>query len=571
MSPRPAAPVVVGFPSSTSISVQPETAGDQTVLSTPATSAVSSFILTTTSVPMHLSSRGHPTASSSSSDQKGRSLPFDLKQRRHDPPLRQLKSNETFFRGRSSVHALSVEHEIGGRATSTGPVAAGYPDCSDVGNDQLTCFPTNSTVVIQNEWSKLIWNFNYPLFIASSNLVDVYLFLASSDTLIRSWTSLSNEEGQLAFSPSDAWWEDQYGASVLPSSTGTRSWQAYFVIVPGGDQLTGAEVHQATFIARQTAIPTVASQSLASQSSTASIASQSSLSVASIATLTSTSISTTLSSVSRASVSSLSTLSVSSLLSLAQANPSSSASILAGSGLGGSLQGSSSGLAIPKWAIVLVSVLSALVLIAALIIAYLIVRRLRTRTPMLAGFTHRRQSPKGGASVNSNAPIMREQDARSNDLGSLQLASAEAGALAAGTVSTVSNRGDDSMLAPTSPTFTYSNQSMDREGHLPLSSPITTTPFRPLVTSPGQQRSVVASPFSTEDANSISNAYREALTHPTFFSDSERDSPPMDDEFQVESLGGSGAEEVLRRELAREGTIVRNVQGGGGGAGQRIT
>jgi hypothetical protein len=76
-------------------------------------------------------------------------------------------------------------------------------------------------------------NFNYPLFIANNNTVDVYLYLASSDELIQSWTDLPNPEGQLAFVPDDSWWGSNKKADVL-ADDGANPWEAYFVIVPGG-------------------------------------------------------------------------------------------------------------------------------------------------------------------------------------------------------------------------------------------------------------------------------------------------------------------------------------------------
>lgn len=185
-------------------------------------------------------------------------------------------------------------------------------------------------------WSKLIWNANYPSFIASNNEVDVYLYLASSDSLIQTWTSLPNAESQLAFQPTDLWWVGQYGASELPE--GGREWEAYFIVNPSGRSLVGTEVHQSTFVALQTALPTTVSLSLASVSSTRSLSSVYSAGLSS--------------SVSTASVASVtSQASISSLKERIKTDPVASSSVAAQGGIG-SLQGdnsASSGL--PKYAV----------------------------------------------------------------------------------------------------------------------------------------------------------------------------------------------------------------------------
>jgi hypothetical protein len=36
--------------------------------------------------------------------------------------------------------------------------SAADPDCSNVGNDVLTCYPNGTTTLVQDEWSKVIFN-----------------------------------------------------------------------------------------------------------------------------------------------------------------------------------------------------------------------------------------------------------------------------------------------------------------------------------------------------------------------------------------------------------------------------
>jgi hypothetical protein len=176
--------------------------------------------------------------------------------------------------------------------------------------------PRASTPLLQ-----LIWNANNPSFIAADNRVDVYLFLASSDALIRTWTSLPNEESQLAFQPTSSWWENEYGAGDLAPGA-SRTWEAYFLVVPGGQSLVGTESHQPTFAAVQTALPSAASVSRASVVSTSSLAGMSSVSTQSSASAQSAS--------ARASISSLSER--------IKTDPVASQSVAANGGLG-NLQG----------------------------------------------------------------------------------------------------------------------------------------------------------------------------------------------------------------------------------------
>ncbi|KAL7410464.1 hypothetical protein BDY24DRAFT_418005 [Mrakia frigida] len=394
------------------------------------------------------------------------------------------------------------------RAVGTGPVAEGYPDCSNVGNDQLSCFPLSNTTVVQDDYSKFIWNFNYPLFIANNNTVDIYLHLASSDELVQSWTNLPNPEGQLAFSPDDAWWESMKKSDDVPED-GANEWEVYFVIVPGGHSLNGAEVHQATFIANQTAVPSAVALSRQSTSSTASVASAS-----------------------RAAVASTSALSVSSI-----ASSSIRAAAATGTNGSGSLQGNGGGDGFPKWATALLSVLGALLLLTLLGLIFIFLRRMRRRN---------RQGSIG--SLGSSSPMMSNRD------GALGVTTGAAGL---GAAAGSSSDQPDRAVSPSSPQTTASSHQNPQYAQFAPSSP--TNPFNSTASqaSGGGQN---APSLTGADAASISAAYRSALSHPNFEEASPEGSTPED-----EGAGGKAGAEVLQRELEAEGMVVRGVKGGTGG------
>lgn len=102
---------------------------------------------------------------------------------------------------------------------------------------------------------------------------------------------------------------------------------------------------------------------------------------------------------------------------------------------------------------------------------------------------------------------------------------------------------EDGLLSPLSSIVTHGDSSLQSQA-----APV------PYQSSPRRQASFPTSPLSPEDALTISQAYRQALSQPTFFHDGEGETPPTDDE-----TPGKGADEVLRRELAKEGTLLRNV------------
>ncbi|KAF8598481.1 hypothetical protein BDV93DRAFT_561302 [Ceratobasidium sp. AG-I] len=235
-----------------------------------------------------------------------------------------------------------------------------YPSCGDVGNDVLSCYPTDNTTVVQGEWTRYVWNYRYPEYIGYVNL-DIYLFHADSDLVAASWKNVPNDSGRQGISVDDQFWGTR-------GVTGWRSGQNqtmpfYFLAVSAGATLNGGEARQSTFVAVQTREPDFYIQSLASASSAASAGSLSSLSA--------------LSSQSVESTRSVISLTPSLSSAYATANPTGSAAT--GSGGNGSLQNSAGNDTFPKWAIALLAILGTLALAALLLLAWLAAKNLRTR------------------------------------------------------------------------------------------------------------------------------------------------------------------------------------------------
>lgn len=122
------------------------------------------------------------------------------------------------------------------------------PSCSYVTNAVLSCFPLAGTNLVQNVWSKFIWNAQYPLFVgdhrdgcvpllcfanASSDLgarsqVDIYLFHADQEAIATSYLGVENARSMIGILPNDDWLPvmDSWSEGV------NRTWPYFFVIVP---------------------------------------------------------------------------------------------------------------------------------------------------------------------------------------------------------------------------------------------------------------------------------------------------------------------------------------------------
>ncbi|KAJ1303101.1 hypothetical protein OPQ81_011302 [Rhizoctonia solani] len=141
------------------------------------------------------------------------------------------------------------------------------PDsCGNVGNDVLSCYPTEDTTVVQGGWTRFVWNYRYPEYVGYGNL-DIYLFHADSQQIATSWPSVANVQEWVGVSVNDSFW----------GTRGVSGWQNgrnqtmafYFVAVSAGASLDGGEPRQATFTAIQTRLPDYYSQSLSSVASQA--------------------------------------------------------------------------------------------------------------------------------------------------------------------------------------------------------------------------------------------------------------------------------------------------------------
>ncbi|CAE6361956.1 unnamed protein product [Rhizoctonia solani] len=235
------------------------------------------------------------------------------------------------------------------------------PDsCGNVGNDVLSCYPTDDTTVVQGGFARFVWNSRYPEYIGYNNL-DIYLFHADSRQVAAKTTNVPNDSNWVALPVNDSFW----------GTRGVTGWQDgqnqtmpfYFVVASAGATLNGGEPRQATFTAVQTRLPDYYFQSLSSAASVSSAMS--------------------------ASLSSLSAVaSASSAAATASGSPGSG-----GGNNGGSLQNGGGDSSFPKWAIALLVILGVLALAALMLLAWFSARNLRTRQ-------RRRQS------TGSSTPIM---------------------------------------------------------------------------------------------------------------------------------------------------------------------
>jgi hypothetical protein len=94
---------------------------------------------------------------------------------------------------------------------------------------------------------QFIWNRNFPEFTNRGDRVDIYLFHADSDKLVKTWSDIPNEQGRIAFSPVDQWWQgriaaDNYNGTHIP-------WPYYFIVTYAGEGLAGPLTRQPTFYA----------------------------------------------------------------------------------------------------------------------------------------------------------------------------------------------------------------------------------------------------------------------------------------------------------------------------------
>ena len=87
------------------------------------------------------------------------------------------------------------------------------PDCNYVGNDILSCFPLANTTLVEDVWSKFVWNAQLPSFIGAGSVshlhpqptlsltelgaprfLDVYLYHADSETVAKKYSAVPNAQ-----------------------------------------------------------------------------------------------------------------------------------------------------------------------------------------------------------------------------------------------------------------------------------------------------------------------------------------------------------------------------------------
>ncbi|QRW19958.1 hypothetical protein RhiXN_08933 [Rhizoctonia solani] len=122
-----------------------------------------------------------------------------------------------------------------------------FPDsCGNVGNDVLSCYPTEGMTVVQGSWTR--FGTLDPEYIGYGNL-DIYLFHADSRVEAFKWSNVPNDSNWVGVSVNDSFWGTR-------GVTGWRDGQNqsmpfYFVATDAGAALDGGEPRQATFTASE--------------------------------------------------------------------------------------------------------------------------------------------------------------------------------------------------------------------------------------------------------------------------------------------------------------------------------
>ncbi|PWN89221.1 hypothetical protein FA10DRAFT_138582 [Acaromyces ingoldii] len=449
-----------------------------------------------------------------------------------DAAARNLLLERDWYRARAAEHEVQEHRLLTKRQTEA------EQQCF-VGNEKLSCYPTANTRVDQGTWSKLIWNSNYPEFTNNGGYVDVYLFHQDSDQVATSWTSIDNGQGRLSFNPGDSWWQ---GREPADNFNGTDiAWPFYFVITYAGAGLSGTTHRLSTWFAVQTALPVAVAESRSSASVAASLSSAAaSASAASAASATMTGSDLSSLSASEAAASSSFAASLSSaLVSSLQSQGLSGTQTLQGTATttlddgrvitatatgqaNGQLPAGSNGEegGLPAYAIALIVVFGFLALVAALVGAYF----------LMAAARRRRERGGQGSHAGSDTPMM------------------------AGVAGGGSDEGDDDMMREVG------------------------------VAGAGAAAGAAASrgreadtPFSSNEASRMAEAFRAALRRPQFFGGGSGTSAQQDEGTSPgnDSSGSGGNQSspgeglsardsiatgaLLRDELAAEGHDLRYV------------
>ncbi|EGN98045.1 hypothetical protein SERLA73DRAFT_153242 [Serpula lacrymans var. lacrymans S7.3] len=228
------------------------------------------------------------------------------------------------------------------------------------GNNIVSCFPSNGTVVLQHQYAGFVWNSRRPQ-ITQTNQVNLYLYDADSLSQLFAWYNKSNPlngtPGTFTTLVNDTWFGEK-GASWAPGQN--MSYQYFWILTSAEEGLDGSQTTQPTFTALH---------SVASSISSASVASASSASLSSVPT------SVTTSGSAETSISSP-----------------------------GSVQSQGDKTAIPHWAIAVIVVLGFLAIVAGGVMTWLIMRRLRRRSASSNRGSMGSSSPMMANVQNSNSP-----------------------------------------------------------------------------------------------------------------------------------------------------------------------
>ncbi|KZT53937.1 hypothetical protein CALCODRAFT_485946 [Calocera cornea HHB12733] len=525
-----------------------------------------------------------------------------------------IKQRRAVLRGfdKEGREVIGPDLDLDGRAQLVGRQSWNitYPTCDNVGNNVLSCYPPQGLTLVESDWTKFVWNLRQPQFIGAGT-VDVYLFHADSNEMALSFPGLQNAAGQLGVQVDDTWWGPR-GDNFIGSNI---TFPYYFVVVPGGTQLTGGESRLATFLAIQTATP--ATLISASSVSVTSVAAQATLSAASITSIESvSSVSLTSAALASSSVASLSSESLESIASFASAlttlsllsvtNPSAFSSLSAestqsaaslssivsvsessvfstqstrtasrtanstGNPLStqtGDLQGASNDNGgTPAWAIAVPTVLGFLALVLLCALLYFAARYFRWRRSQIT----RRGSMGSQSPMMENMrgdPASKPPKPPSPILGGGG-AEAAAGAAAGAAVGAAALSRDTSTATT-------------RPGPNPLGEPVspasmTHNPNIPLTAAPANlsRSGSGASPFSGVDAEIMARAFREALNKPVFPPAAEESSSgPNSQESGVPQADSAGASKdghtTEEGGFARVGQIVQEEGGRVGRVGEQ--
>ncbi|KZW01459.1 hypothetical protein EXIGLDRAFT_760670 [Exidia glandulosa HHB12029] len=249
-----------------------------------------------------------------------------------------------------------------------------YPPCNNVGNDVITCYPTRTTTIQQDIWTRVVWNINHPR-LTQLGAIDVYLYSADSNIIVANWTNVQTSQGFVASCTDDMWLA---GAGAKAFDGQPVPWRFQWLLVQTGHVPNGGEQREDPF--------TVVQSRLLDSQLDAAAASSSSLGSANPAATTSpagqTSSSTLFSTISGTTVS---------ISTGADGKPTAIP-------IPPVLQPNSSGNSFPHWAIALLAVLGFFALLGFLFFAFFMCRDFRER--------RRRRHHARRESMGSESPMM---------------------------------------------------------------------------------------------------------------------------------------------------------------------